>query len=149
MAKKSHIIQECKKLRKRVIKNSKNYFHENGHLFGVIYLPIIIVSLVSLGRMNWTFMDKLIDVSFIMFGVFVIAITLSGKKDLKKKMLTLAYIYFVSALLLLVNSSIVKIDGKMTGANLQFLISLIGGLILFIVGLHKTFKLLEEAIGAK
>ncbi|MFA5888370.1 MAG: hypothetical protein WC852_06700 [Candidatus Nanoarchaeia archaeon] len=140
---------KTRKLRKQVIKNANGYFNENWHLFGVIYLPFLLAFIVGLKSKDWSFTDKLIDISFIMFGVFIVAITLSGKKFPKKKMLSISYFFFLSGVLLLINSHILKLSGSINQTNWLYLCLLLAGSILFIGGIHKTFKLLGESINTK
>jgi hypothetical protein len=131
---------------KNHLRKIKKLLSQNAREISMIYFPLIIVFIISVLSNDFSFTDKLIELSFIMFAIFIAAITISNKNPYKNKMLEISYIFFLSGLLFLINSQVIKIDKGFKLENIQFAIFLFGGLLFFIKGIYRTFNLMHKIV---
>lgn len=129
-------------------KKVKGFFLDNTlKKIGFIYVPVLAIYLLSIYKKDLLFIDKIIDMNFIIFGVFVAAILISKKNKHKKEMIAVSYYSLLSGIILLTNKSMLYFFNDINiRENMIQLFLLTLGIIMFCYTIHKTFDILEAAI---
>ena len=127
-----------------ILKDIIDEFRENIGLAVIIYVLIFIISGVSIMQEDYDFLDKIIDISFIMFAIFIAATSISTKKAKQKKMLNLAQLYLLTGLMTFVSTHMIKLGGGIKMENLFAICLLMSSIIFFSWCLGHTFKIINH-----